>query len=170
MQELCLEAGADDIGFVELERFALAEERPHIERIFPPTRSLNTFALRMNRGNVLSPARSVAKVEFHHTGDEVNDVAPRVTAALERAGVRALNPPMVFPMEADRRMTERIWVVAHKPIAVAAGLGHMGIHRNVIHPRFGNVILLSRSLVAGRSDRRSYRKRTTSRRQLPKPG
>src|SRR5216110_3231762 len=75
------------------------------------------------------------------------DVARRITAALERAGIRALNPPMGFPMEADRWMTERMWVVAHKPIAVAAGLGHMGIHRNVIHPRFGNFILLGTILV-----------------------
>jgi ferredoxin len=54
---------------------------------------------------------------------------------------------MGFPMEADRWMTERIWVVSHKPVAVAAGLGHMGIHRNVIHPRFGNFILLGTILV-----------------------
>jgi ferredoxin len=101
----------------------------------------------MNRDNVRNPARSIANSEFHHTGDEVNDVARRITAALERAGIRALNPPMGFPMEADRWMTERMWVVAHKPIAVAAGLGHMGIHRNVIHPRFGNFILLGTILV-----------------------
>ena len=44
-------------------------------------------------------------------------------------------------------MTERMWVVAHKPVAVAAGLGRMGIHRNVIHPRFGNFILLGTILV-----------------------
>src|SRR5437660_1216687 len=31
--------------------------------------------------------------------------------------------------------------------AVAAGLGHMGIHRNVIHPRFGNFILLGTVLI-----------------------
>ncbi|MDD5139022.1 MAG: SCP2 sterol-binding domain-containing protein [Verrucomicrobiales bacterium] len=148
LRELCLEAGADDAGFVELARPALAEERPHIERAFPRTRSLISFVLRMNRDNVRSPARSVANAEFHHTGDEVNSVARRITAALERAGVRALNPPMAFPMEADRWMTERMWVVAHKPIAVAAGLGHMGIHRNVIHPRFGNFVLLGTILVA----------------------
>jgi ferredoxin len=148
LRELCLEAGADDVGFVELERPALAEERSHIERTFPRTRSLISFVLRMNRENVRSPARSLANVEFHNTGDEVNDVARRITAALERAGIRALNPPMAFPMEADRWMTERIWVVAHKPVAVAAGLGHMGIHRNVIHPRFGNFILLGTILVA----------------------
>jgi epoxyqueuosine reductase QueG len=38
-------------------------------------------------------------------------------------------------------------VVSHKPVAVAAGLGHMGIHRNVIHPKFGNFILLGTILV-----------------------
>ena len=48
---------------------------------------------------------------------------------------------MGFPMEMDR-FPEKIWTVSHKPVAVAAGLGHMGIHRNVIHPRFGNFILL----------------------------
>ena len=147
LRQLCLEAGAEDVGFVEVDRPALAGERLHIQRAFPPTRSLISFVLRMNRDNVRSPARSVANSEFHHTGDEVNDVARRIVAALERAGIRALNPPMGFPMEADRWMTERMWVVAHKPVAVAAGLGHMGIHRNVIHPRFGNFILLGTILV-----------------------
>jgi ferredoxin/putative sterol carrier protein len=147
LRQLCLDAGAHDVGFVELERPALAEERLHIERAFPRTRSVISFVLRMNRENVRNPARSLANIEFHRTGDDVNDVARRITAALERARIRALQPPMAFPMEADRWMTERIWVVAHKPIAVAAGLGHMGIHRNVIHPKFGNHILLGTILV-----------------------
>ena len=102
LRELCLDAGADDAGFVELERAALAEERPRIEKAFPRTRSLISFVLRMNRDNARSPARSIANAEFHHTGDEVNEVARHITAALERAGLRALNPPMGFPMEADR--------------------------------------------------------------------
>lgn len=41
----------------------------------------------------------------------------------------------------------KIWVVSHKPVAVAAGLGQMGIHRNVIHPKFGNFILLGTILI-----------------------
>jgi ferredoxin len=41
----------------------------------------------------------------------------------------------------------KTWLVSHKPIAVAAGLGRVGIHRNVIHPRFGNFILLGTVLV-----------------------
>jgi epoxyqueuosine reductase QueG len=152
LRELCLEAGADDVGFVEIERPALAGERPHIERTFPRTRTLISLVLRMNRDNIRNPARSIANTEMHHTGDEVNEVCRRIVAALERLGVRALNPPMGFPMEADRWMTERLWVVAHKPIAVAAGLGQMGIHRNVIHPKFGNFILLGTILLAAEVD------------------
>lgn len=147
LRQLCLDAGAEDVGFVEVGRPVLAEELPHIQRAFPHTRSLISFVLRMNRDNVRNPARSIANSEFHHTGNEVNDVARHIVTALERAGIRAMNPPMGFPMEADRWMTERIWTVAHKPVAVAAGLGHMGIHRNVIHPRFGNFILLGTILV-----------------------
>src|SRR5271166_5074250 len=148
LRKLCLEAGADDVGFVELDRASLGDERARIERAFPRTRSLISFVVRMNRNNVRSPARSIANNEFHHAGDEVNEVARSITAALERSGIRALNPPMAFPMEADRWGTDRMWEVAHKPVAVAAGLGRMGIHRNVIHPRFGNFILLGTVLIA----------------------
>ena len=49
-------------------------------------------------------------------------------------------------MEMDR-FPGKIWVVSHKPVAVAAGLGMMGIHRNVIHPKFGNFILLGTVLM-----------------------
>ena len=47
----------------------------------------------------------------------------------------------------DRFPRERIWVVAHKTVAVAAGLGVMGLHRNVIHPKFGSFVLLATVVV-----------------------
>lgn len=40
------------------------------------------------------------------------------------------------------RFPDHAHSVPHKRVAVAAGLGRMGIHRNVIHPRFGNVVVL----------------------------
>src|SRR6266498_4553475 len=146
LRHLVLEAGADDVGFVEDDRPELADQRDDIRRFFPPTKSLISFVFRMNREPILSPARSVANLEFHHTGDHVNDVAHRIVAVLEREGIRAVNPAMGFPMEMDR-FPRKIWVVSHKPVAVAAGLGHMGIHRNVIHPRFGNFVLLGTVLI-----------------------
>jgi ferredoxin len=147
LRKLCRDAGADDIGLVDIGRPALDDQREDILRFFPPTKTLVSFVCRMNRDPVRSPARSVANLEFHHTGDHVNEVARRVVAALESMGVRAMNPSMGFPMEMDRFPGGKIWVVSHKPVAVAAGLGHMGIHRNVIHPKFGNFILLGTVLI-----------------------
>jgi Fe-S-cluster-containing hydrogenase component 2 len=147
LRQLCLDCGADDAGLVEIGRPALDDQRADILRSFPPTKTLLSFVCRMNREPIRSPARSVANLEFHHTGDHVNEVARKVVAALEKEGVRALNPSMGFPMEMDRFSAGKIWVVSHKPVAVAAGLGHMGIHRNVIHPQFGNFILLGTVLI-----------------------
>jgi Fe-S-cluster-containing hydrogenase component 2 len=145
LRQLCLESGADDVGFVEIGRPELSDQRDDILGFFPRTRTLVSFVCRMNREPIRSTARSVANVEFHQTGDHVNETAHRIVAALERSGVRAVNPAMGFPMEMDR--APKIWVVSHKPVAEAAGLGKMGIHRNLIHPRFGNFILLGTVLI-----------------------
>src|SRR5262249_48624213 len=95
-----------------------------------------------NREPIRSSARSVANLEFHNAGDHVNEVARKVVTALEQQGVRAVNPAMGFPMEMERFPGGKLWVVSHKPAAGAAGLGHMGLHRTVIPPRFGNFIPL----------------------------
>jgi ferredoxin len=147
LRQLCLDCGADDAGLVEIDRPALSDQRDDILQFFPPTRTLLSFVCRMNREPIRSTARSVANLEFHHTGDDVNEVARKVVAELERRGIRAVNPAMGFPMEMDRFPGRQVWVVSHKPVAVAAGLGMMGIHRNVIHPRFGNFILLGTVLL-----------------------
>lgn len=141
LREIALAAGADDVGFVSIDNPAMEDQRAEILAAFPFARTLISFVTKMNRENVRTPARSVANVEFHHAADESNDVARIITKSLEALGVRAAFPSMAFPMEMSN-WPNRIWIVAHKPVAVAAGLGRMGIHRNVIHPKFGNFILL----------------------------
>src|SRR5438552_6501524 len=147
LRALCLAAGADDVGFVEITRPELADQRTDIEAAFPHARTLIGFVLRMNRENIRTPARSVANLEFHHTTDDTNEVARRIVTALQRIEVAAINGGAAgFPMEADR-WGSTMWVISHKPVAVGAGLGPMGIHRNVIRPKFGNFILLGTVLV-----------------------
>jgi Fe-S-cluster-containing hydrogenase component 2 len=146
LKQLVLDAGADDVGFVEIGRPALDDQRQDILKAFPHTKTLISFVVRMNREAIRTPARSVSNNEFHHTGDEVNEIARSVVQILGDQGIRAMNPTMGFPMEMDR-FPGKIWVVSHKPVAVAAGLGMMGIHRNVIHPKFGNFILLGTILM-----------------------
>ncbi|MGW6928582.1 4Fe-4S binding protein [Lentzea sp. NPDC054927] len=146
LRDLCLSAGADDAAVVSLDHADLAGEREHVLGALPGTRSLIAMVFRMNRDNCRSPARSVANQEFHQTDEHANHAARSVTQALQDAGYRALNPSVGFPQEMDR-YPGRIWVVAHKTVAVAAGLGVMGLHRNVIHPKFGSFVLLATVLV-----------------------
>ncbi len=141
LRQLALDCGADDAGCVALNDPALDDQRADILAAFPFARSLLSFVVKMNRENVRSPARSVANVEFHRAGDDCDEIASDIAGVLERRGVRAGFPAMAFPMEAQN-WPRKMWVVSHKPIAVAAGLGRMGFHRNVIHPKFGNFILL----------------------------
>jgi len=71
---------------------------------------------------------------------------------LNRLGVRGAVPAVGFPMDMNNWTQIRIWELSHKIVAVEAGMGHMGIHRNVIHPQFGNFILLESLLIDAELD------------------
>ena len=146
LKQLALDHGADDVGIVQIGNAALDDQREDILKFYPKTKALLAIVCRMNREPIRNPARSVANLEFHTTGDDVDEVCRAVVRSLEQQGVPAINPPMGFTMETES-WPEKIWIVSHKPVAVAAGLGMMGIHRNVIHPKFGNFILLGTVLI-----------------------
>ena len=57
LRQLALDLGADDVGFVELDRAALAADREDIPTAFPRARSLVGLVCRMNREPIRSPAR-----------------------------------------------------------------------------------------------------------------
>src|SRR6266511_2257914 len=94
LKQLVLDAGADDVGFVEIGRPALDDQRHDIVKAFPHTKTLISFVVRINREAIRTPARSVANTEFLHTGDEVNDIARSVVQTLEDRGIRAMHPAM----------------------------------------------------------------------------
>jgi hypothetical protein len=99
-------------------------------------------------------ARSIANTEFHSSGADIDSlsetlrerVGRSIVETLTKIGIRALNPSVAFPQEMDR-FPGKVWIVSYKPVAVAAGLGQMGLHRNVIHPKFGNFISLGAVLM-----------------------
>lgn len=141
LRDLMLECGADDCGFVAVSDPAIANQQAWIGALLPGAKSLISFVCRMNRDTVRTSVRSVANEEFHQTYDDVNIVARKAVRRLEEMGLGAVNPAAAFPMEAQA-YPAGMRVISHKPIAEAAGLGRMGLHRNVIHPRFGSFILL----------------------------
>ncbi|HED66057.1 MAG TPA: 4Fe-4S ferredoxin [Planctomycetes bacterium] len=139
--DLAREAGADDAACVPVDAPSLGEEAEHIRALLPEAKSVISIVVAMNREQLNAPARSLANLEFHHAGEEINAICRRLALVLCKRGHRALAPAMGFPMEVQH-FPDRIWSVAHKTVAVAAGMGHMGLHRSVIHPKLGSSILL----------------------------
>ena len=146
LRQLCLDHGADDVGFVSIDRSEVAGQKDKILEAYSHTKTLIAIVCKMNRNPVRSPVRSIANMEFHETYDEVNTAAREIVRALDEHGIGSVNAVAAFPQEMQK-FPGPVWPVAHKPIAEAAGLGKMGIHRNVIHPRFGNFILLGTILI-----------------------
>lgn len=147
LKKICLEEGADDMGVVEIGRPALDSEREGIQYVFSKTRTIISLVQTMNRDNIQSPARYVANDEFHKTIEDLTQIARRIVKRLNRHGVRGVVPTVGFPMDMDRWGTLKIWDVSHKVVAEATGMGRMGKNRNVIHPKFGNFILLESILI-----------------------
>jgi ferredoxin-NADP reductase/ferredoxin len=141
LQALAISCGADDAGIVAIGHEELDSQRDEVLRHYPWAKSLVSIIVKMSREPLRGTPRSVANLEFHHAGHKVNEVCAHLVAALQDRGVRAVNPAMGFPMEMNQH-PGAVWVVSHKPVAMAAGMGRMGIHRNLIHPKFGNFVLL----------------------------
>jgi len=146
LRDLCLSCGADDVGFVSVSSPEIAAYRGEVAALMPKAKSLISLTCRMTREPVISPVRSVANHEFHETYASVNHAARKIVQTLREHGVVALNSVAAFPMEAGD-FPNKNWPISHKPIAVAAGIGHVGLHRNLIHPEFGNFILLDTILL-----------------------
>ena len=86
---LCLEAGADDVGFVGVDDPAVAPQRADIDWLMPGTQALINFFCRMNQENIRTPARSISNLEFHLQTDETNIVAQKIVLRLEALKIRA---------------------------------------------------------------------------------
>ncbi|MDD1632513.1 MAG: 4Fe-4S binding protein, partial [Methylococcaceae bacterium] len=151
IKSLCLDAGADDVGLVDLGRESLQKEREGILHVYSLTRTVLAVIIANNRENMQSPARYVANEEFHHTGDRTSSVSREILRRLNQLGIRGVVVNKEWPMAMDRS-PGKIWDVSHKIMAVEAGLGHMGMNRLVLHPKYGSCVQLDSVLVNGVMD------------------
>jgi epoxyqueuosine reductase QueG len=151
IKKICLEAGVDDVGLVDLDREALEKEREGALHVYSLARSVISIVVTNNRENLQSPARYVANEEYHHTGDKTSELSREILRRLNRMGIRGVVVNKGWPMDLDR-YPGKIWDVSHKIMAVEAGLGHMGVNRLVLHPKFGSAIQLDSILINGLVD------------------
>src|SRR4051812_18194200 len=74
LRELAVACGADDAGLVELSRPGLDGQRDEILKNYPWTQSLLSLVVRMAREPLRGAPRSVANLEFHRAGHEVDEI------------------------------------------------------------------------------------------------
>jgi epoxyqueuosine reductase QueG len=151
LRRLALESGADDVGFIDVGRSTLSDYRQDLLRVMPDIKSIMCMVFRLNKEPLRSLAHSIANIEFRHMWSHANATARKTVRRLQDQGIRALNTPAGFPFEADR-WPGKIWLTCAKVIAAEAGLGHMGWNRLVIHPRFGDFIIIGNVLLASEVD------------------
>jgi ferredoxin len=118
--------------------------------LFPDTRALVALASVSNPDAIRSVSRATANQAWRANHHDLDQVTSRLVDRLADAGVRAVPTSIGFPMRQE--LGASTWEIAHKVVAVQAGLGHMGVNRNVIHPRFGNFVLLETVLIDGHVD------------------
>jgi hypothetical protein len=89
LRQLALDCGAQDAGLVEIARPGLDPQRDEILRNYPWTRTLLSFVVRMAREPLRGAPRSVANLEFHRAGHEIDEIGAHIVAKLEARGIRA---------------------------------------------------------------------------------
>jgi epoxyqueuosine reductase len=151
IKKICLESGADDAGLVNIDRDSLDKEREGILHVYSLTRSIISIVIAHNRENIQSPARYVANEEYHQAGEKTSNLSRRILRRLNQLGIRGVVVNHGWPMAMDR-YPGKIWDVSHKIMAMEAGLGHMGINRLVLHPKYDSSVQLESILVNGVMD------------------
>lgn len=142
LRQICLEAGADEVGFVEISRPELAQEHQGILQLHPGTKTIISLSRAMNRENVQSPARSLYNSVLRATEEELVRISGEIVRHLNGQDIRGIILNPAFPMDMNR-WSGKTWDVSHKTIAQEAGIGVMGRNRLVLSPRFGSTILLN---------------------------
>ncbi len=146
LKKIVLEAGADDVGVVEIDRSSLHDQKEKILHAFPRAKALVSFICRMNAAQIQSTDRSLADGEFIAYDAEMLHISRTVVKSLRDEGITVVTPSESFPQDIGT-LSGRTSMVSHKPVAEAAGLGRIGHHRLLIHPIFGSHLCLGTIII-----------------------
>ncbi len=146
IKKLARDAGADDCGITNLLNSHLKEEKNDILALYPKTKALISIVINLNPENVRCVSRDVSDLEFLHGIEQCNNIARKLSVSLKKNGINSLLPSAGFPMDVSK-WPGKMWSVSHKTVAVAAGMGHLGHNRLLIHPDFGNFVFLGTLLI-----------------------
>lgn len=141
IRELVLSLGADACGFAAADRFNNAPEGFRPRDIYPDCRAAVVFLKRMPRG--LSQVNP--RIAYHHFSNltlaQVDEIALKISHAIEHMGGRAAPVPCDSPYEYwDAERTEGRGILSMRHAAMLAGLGGLGKSALFLSPQFGSMV------------------------------
>jgi epoxyqueuosine reductase len=135
IRTFALSLGVDDIGFADVLAYN-SPQSSEITTLLPNAKSIIVLAFRV-LSSCESPSWTAALNGYIDLGSFARTASYRLARHLEaQYGAKVANIPLTYPFEIryDRRGVADF---SHRHAAIAAGLGVLGRHNLVIHPRFG---------------------------------
>jgi len=132
----------DDVGVISIDDPAIAHEAEEIRYVFPHTRSLVCLIAEENKPSMQSRYLPTANHELYTTEERLFEMGRRAIAFLRTLGGAGVTTTMGWPQEVSVRWADKIWPISHKLVAQAAGLGVIGLSRNLLHPKYGAYCLI----------------------------
>jgi len=134
--------GADDAGFVSSADYR-SPRSPELESIFPGNRSIVLLAYK-EMDSCDSPDLHVAQNGRYDLMEFSRGCNYRLARFLEKEyGARCMTVPVSYPMSMGKETKGTVGQVSLRHAAVRAGLGALGRHNLVVHPRLGSRVIFS---------------------------
>lgn len=142
LMEFIKEIGVEDAGVARVEDYH-SPRSPAISSFFPSARSIVVLAYK-ELSNCESPNMQIAMGGRLDLMEFARSCSYRVARYLEREfGAKAMTIAPSYPLEMSRRTQGAVGDLSLRHAAVAAGLGVLGRHNLVIHPRFGSRVVFT---------------------------
>ncbi|MCR4400264.1 MAG: 4Fe-4S binding protein [Syntrophomonadaceae bacterium] len=142
IREYALSLGVDDVGFAAAADYH-SPRSPRLETVMPAVKSLVVLAYKeLSSCDSPSPQlRMHGRLDLMEFSRSCNYKLARFIEG--RFGARCMTVAVSYPLDMGGEAMGTVADVSLRHAALAAGLGAMGRHNLVMHPRFGSRVLFS---------------------------
>lgn len=142
IRDFALDMGVDDVGFASVADYH-SPLSPDVASIFPGARSMIVLAYK-ELSTCESDNPQIAMNGRMDLMEFSRSCNYKLARFLEREeGTRAMTVPVSYPMEMSEQTKGSVGDISLRHAAMAAGLGALGRHNLVIHPRFGTRVIFT---------------------------
>ena len=142
IKQYVMDLGVDDVGIANAADY-VSPKSPKLETVFPQAKSLVVMAFKEGRSCEIDndSLRMNGRLDLMEFTRSCNY---KLVRFLDRElGSRAISVPVSYPLDMGSKTMGLIGEVSLRHAALAAGLGILGRHNMLMHPRFGTRVIFT---------------------------